>query len=106
MRTPLWLFLVAGSLLIPAGEASAQVENVPVSNQVYEFLNRMGVKGILPLYSNAMLPLSRQEVADALIAIARKRELLTPAEGTFLAKFEREFVHEIDPAKAEDAVLF
>ena len=43
---------------------SAQVENVPIQNQVYEFLNRMGVRGILPLYSNTMVPISRREVAD------------------------------------------
>jgi len=41
----------------------SQVENVPVNNQVYEYLSRMGVRGLLPLYSNAMIPLSRQEVA-------------------------------------------
>lgn len=105
MRTPLWLFLVAGSLLIPAGEASAQVENVPVSNQVYEFLNRMGVKGILPLYSNAMLPLSRRDVGEFLSEVAAKKEELSGAESGFLQKFMREFSHEINPPGEDAAVL-
>jgi len=82
-----------------------QVENVPVNNQVYEFLNRMGVRGILPLYSNAMVPLSRREIADFLIQASGKRDQLTPAERDFLQKFTREFAHEINPVEEDAAVL-
>src|SRR5437879_5230488 len=82
-----------------------QVENVPVTNQVYEFLNRMGVEGVLSLYSNAVLPLSRREVADFLIEVSNKKEQLTGVERQFLQKFTREFAHEINPAGEDAAVL-
>ena len=87
-------------------EAHGQVENVPVNNQVYEFLNRMGVKGILPLYSNAMIPFSRRDVAEFLIEVSGKKERLTAAESDFLQKFMREFGHEINPSEEDAAVLF
>ncbi len=83
-----------------------QVENVPVSNQVYEFLDRLGVRGILPLYSNTMIPISRREVASFLVSADQKRGELSPAEIDFLDKFKREFAREIDPVHEDDAVIF
>ena len=83
----------------------AQVENVPVDNQVYEFLDRMGVKGILPLYNNTMIPLSRQEVADDLVAVGKQKDHLSDAEQQFLEKFTQEFMHEIHPSQEDPAVL-
>jgi hypothetical protein len=112
MTTPCGSTLAARALFalllmsIAAALTYAQVENVPVANQVYEFLNRMGVKGILPLYSNAMIPISRQEVAADLIRVENHSAELTSAENAFLQKFLREFMHEIDPARVDDAVLF
>ncbi len=73
----------------------AQVENVPVSNQVYEFLDRLGVRGILPLFSNTMIPLPRSRVAELLALAAENRTDLSEAEAGYLEKFEREFAHEI-----------
>lgn len=84
----------------------AQIENVPVNNQVYEFLDRMGIKGILPLYSNAMIPLSRQEIAKLLVSAKHQRNRLNDSEKEFLDKFEIEFMHEIDPSKEDVMVLF
>jgi hypothetical protein len=84
----------------------AQVENVPINNQVYEFLDRLGVKGILPLYSNVMIPLSRREVADLLITVDKNKDRLSPAEVDFLEKFKKEFAREIDPQHEDDAVIF
>lgn len=86
--------------------AVAQVENVPVDNQVYEFLDRMGVKGILPLYNNTMIPLSRQEVADDLVAVGKQKDRLSEAEQQFLEKFTQEFMHEIHPSQEDPALLF
>ncbi len=83
----------------------AQIENVPVSNPVYEFLDRMGVRGFLPLYSNVMIPLPRQEVADHLRTLEKRKAELTPAESSYLEKFEQEFMHEIDPAKENVSAL-
>ncbi len=85
---------------------SAQIENVPVQNQVYEFLNRMGVRGILPLYSNTMVPISRRDVADDIATIARHEAELSSAEKEYLAKFRREFMHELDPSQEHPSGLF
>jgi hypothetical protein len=105
MRAAIRTFAVA-ALLALSVFAHAQVENVPVANQVYEFLNRMGVKGILPLYSNTILPLSRAEVAQDLAAIAAREGELSEAERGYLAKFRREFIHEIAPSEDESSGLF
>ena len=93
------------TLLIAARPGLAQVENVPVSNQVYGFLDRMAVKGILPLYNNTMIPLSRREVGDLLMNIEQKKDRLNGTEFDFLQKFHREFAHEIDPAGEDPAVI-
>jgi hypothetical protein len=90
--------LAAATLGPMASRGYGQVENVPVSNQVYEFLDRLGVRGILPLYSNTMIPLSRGRVAELLREAADHRADLSGAETGYLEKFQREFAHELDPA--------
>src|SRR5689334_13149267 len=85
---------------------SAQIENVPISNQVYECLDRMAVKGVLPLYSNTMIPISREEVAGLLKNIEASKDRLTTADQDYLAKFNQEFMHEIDPSSESASVLF
>jgi len=96
----LWLVTISISTV-----SFSQMENVPVNNQVYEFLHRMGVKGLLPLYSNSMLPLSRQQVAEMIRALGGKRSELTSAETGYLDKFHQEFIHEMDPAAENAEVL-
>jgi len=84
----------------------AQIENVPINNQVYEFLDRMAIKGILPLYSNTMIPISRQDAANFLLKIEEHREKLNGTETEYLAKFKQEFIHEINPSEERASVLF
>jgi hypothetical protein len=71
------------------------VENVPATNQVYEFLDRLGVRGVLPNFSAADLPLSRREVARLLEAISLKDSLLSEAEAQYVRKFREEFALEL-----------
>src|SRR6266571_3393446 len=71
-----------------------------------EFLDRMSIKGILPLYSNVMLPISRQEVADLLKDVDTQNDKLTGAESEFLTKFKQEFAHELNPSDEQPSVLF
>ncbi|MBI1807859.1 MAG: hypothetical protein HYR76_12495 [Ignavibacteria bacterium] len=84
----------------------SQIENVPVNNQVYEFLDRMGVKGILPLYSNTMIPISRHHVGELLQRVDSQKDRLTSAEIQYLEKFEQEFMHDIDPSRENAVGLF
>jgi Capsule assembly protein Wzi len=85
-------------------DAIGQVENVPVNNQVYEFLDRLGIEGILPLYSNASIPMSRGEVAGYLRQ-AREAGRLSAVEQEYLSKFSREFAHELGLGHDGDEVL-
>jgi hypothetical protein len=82
--------------------APAQVENVPVSNQVYEFLDRLGVRGVLPLVSATMVPMSRSEVAGLLARAGERRADLSEAELGYLEKFRREFAWELGLDRAPD----
>ena len=83
-------------LLVCATVAFAQQENVPVSNPVYGFLKRMEVKGKIERYHDAVLPLSRAEVAQFLVTIEEKKNLLSEAEQGWLSDFIAEFRLEID----------
>ena len=56
-------------MILLAASAIAQVEMVPPSHPVYEFLKRMQIKEIIPDYNSASIPLSRQKIADYLKVI-------------------------------------
>lgn len=73
----------------------AQIENVPAANPVYDFLKRMEVKGVITQYPDAVLPLSRREVAEFLKTIDRHRSGLTLTERDVLDDFKVEFAHEL-----------
>jgi hypothetical protein len=86
------------------GSTTAQVENVPVSNQVYEFIDRLGVRGVLPSASSTMVPMSRGAVAGLLRVASERRADLSSAEAAYLDKFMREFAHDLSaPASTEAA---
>lgn len=105
MRRAKYCFLIMIGVLL-SRPAAAQVENVPVADPVYEFLDRLGVEGILPLYSNTMIPISRKEVARFLAVADGRRESLSDAERGYLDKFKREFARELDPDHEEVFDLF
>jgi len=69
----------------------AQVENVPVSNPVYNFLLRAETKGLLPHYSLSILPWQKHTVISALKLIRENDSLLSENEKNILNNFEREF---------------
>ncbi|MBI5020373.1 MAG: hypothetical protein HZB59_02960 [Ignavibacteriales bacterium] len=102
-RLLIWLWTM---IIVVSNVSLSQIENVPVNNQVYEFLDRMGVKGIIPLYSNTMIPISRKEVAEYLIRVDEQRDKLNNTEVEYLDKFREEFMHEINPSDENPAVLF
>ncbi len=91
---------VSGSLvfiflaLIPTC-SYAQVENVPVSNPVYPFLKRMELKGIILQYHDAVLPISRKEVAEFLVKIKKNEDQLSTVERDMLSDFLVEFHYDI-----------
>ncbi len=107
MRTS--LMIVALFLFLPH-VTLAQAEHVEVTHPVYEFLNRMQLRGLTPGYSRAMLPLERKAVTAFIRSLSDADESataakLTGAESTLLARFEEEFVAEADGMQ-QATVLF
>ncbi|MBI5217245.1 MAG: hypothetical protein HY960_15940 [Ignavibacteriae bacterium] len=89
-----YLFIVICYLSFVIG-VDAQVENVPVSNPVYYFLKRMEVKGVIEKYRDAILPLSRNQVAIFLQQLIDKQSYLTETERLQLEDFITEFQFDI-----------
>ena len=87
---PLVLFI-----LVAVKPAFPQAETVPVHHPVYAFLKRMEVKGIIERYHDAVLPLSRKEVAGFLQATLLKASHLPPAERGRLRELLAEFQFDI-----------
>jgi len=80
----------------------SQVENVPVANPVYLFLEHAEVFGYLPHFSSSSLPLQRKEIIEALKNIRKHENDLSESELSTLLKFEKEF----EIQKRDNAVLF
>ena len=72
--------------------AFPQVENVPLSNKVYDFLKQMSVKKIIPSINDDDPNLSRREVADFLNQVDSKSIELSNTEEKLLNKYKIEFV--------------
>lgn len=75
--------------------ALAQAENVPVGHPVYDFLKRMEVRGEIERYHDAVMPLSRKEVAEFLVHLKSHSEEFTSAEHGYLEDFLSEFQFDI-----------
>lgn len=89
MRRFLLIFLFISS------EVFSQVENVPISHRVYQFLKRMEVRGLIKNFDDASLPISRNEVANFLSEIYTQREKLSPKEQGYLELLLIEFENEL-----------
>ncbi len=77
----------------------SQVENVPASHRVYDFLKRMEVRGIIKNFDDGSLPLSRNEVANFLAEIYSQKEKLTERELGYLELLMIEFENELGREK-------
>ncbi len=82
--------------------AFSQVEDIPISNSVYNFLMRAEVRGFLPHFSTTKLPLQRREVIHALKQIRSNEQYLSNSEKQSLLYFEKEFRIAYEPR----AVIF
>ena len=98
------LILLAASAILPAA-VQGQSENVPANHPVYAFLDRMETRGIIESYHDAVLPISRREVAARLVTIRAVEGELTFAENQILAQFISEFRFDIDGMTEEFSSL-
>lgn len=89
------IFLVFFSLtficLFSADYAYTQIENVPLTNPVYDYLKEMRVKRIINSFNDDDPNLSRYQVSDYLNEISLKNNELSAVEKKLLNRFLVEF---------------
>ncbi len=73
----------------------SQVENIPASHNIYSFLKRMELKGIINDYYDAILPLSRKQIANFINVISDNRNKLTNVENLILDDLLIEFEYDL-----------
>lgn len=69
----------------------AQVENVPLNHQIYDYLKEMKVKHVIGSTHDDSPNLSRLEVQNFLIEIRKEIKILSATEKNLLIKYEAEF---------------
>ncbi|MBM2814481.1 MAG: hypothetical protein HW421_1243 [Ignavibacteria bacterium] len=95
------LLMLVGILFI-RNDMFAQIEDVPVTHPVYNFLQRMQTRGFLPHFSLSQLPLQRKDVLTALNKIKLNNQSLEENELNSQLHFEKEF----GISTSEKAVVF
>ena len=93
MTTKILLFILI-VFAIAAKDINAQIENVPLTDPVYNFLKEMRVKRIITDYNDDDPNMSRFQVADQLRLMFRKRTQLSRTENKILNKYMIEFLPE------------
>lgn len=83
--------LVIGIFIFSFGNLFSQIENIPTTHPVYDFLVRYETRGMLPHFSSSMLPLEKREIVSALKKIASHEADLSSNERAVLARYELEF---------------
>lgn len=88
-------FILVAVLMVLFGNAYSQVELVPVSHKVYQFLQRLELKGVIQNYNSTNLPLSRKDVAAFLHEIEKDRTALDSSEKKILDDLLVEFHYDL-----------
>jgi hypothetical protein len=73
----------------------AQVENVPANHRVYDFLQRMEVKQILPSYHGTVIPISRKKIAEYIDILEGHRGDLRGTDLALLDLYRLEFSYDL-----------
>jgi len=89
-------------LLFPIINIWAQIEDVPISNSVYDFLLRLETKGLTGTTPLTHIPLQKQEIVSILRSARDNQTKLTHSDIDLLQKYEKEF----GITKAEYSVIF
>ncbi len=103
------LSLIIGASLFVFPQASilsGQAENVPANHPIYHFLKRMELKNIISQYHDAVLPLSRKEIARLIIQVENHKDKLTETETNILADYIVEFEYDLYKSTPNSFSLF
>ncbi len=87
-------FLVFFFFITTSGISLSQVELVPLSNPVYDYLDRMFTNKVISDYSSSMSPVSRKEAAKMLLEIDLKRAKLSKTDRALLDYYLIEFEYD------------
>jgi hypothetical protein len=94
------------STLSIAASLQSQIELVPADHEVYTFLKRMQVRGVLTAqYSGAYRPYDRQTVAELIRNVSERRSVLSRAEYAALQRYMIEFSFELSLPRGERVSL-
>lgn len=94
------IFVVACNLLY------AQVELVPPSHPIYDFLKRMQLMDVIDNYNSSVSPISRQQVANYLKVINEKKSKLNKIDKGILNDFNVEFEYDLEKTINSSYALF
>jgi len=83
--------VIALTFLLFANTLYSQIENIPISNPIYDYLTLIETKGILKHYSLTQIPWQKKKIISALILTRQNDSLLSSSEKKILEKFELEF---------------
>lgn len=89
-------FLITAIFVVIANLLYSQVELVPPSHPVYEYLKRMQLLNIIEDYNSSVTPVSRQQVANHLKVINGKRANLNKLDKEILNDYLVEFDYDIN----------
>ncbi|MEO6693997.1 MAG: capsule assembly Wzi family protein [Ignavibacteria bacterium] len=84
----------------------SQVELVPPSNPVYEYLQRMQTLRITPDYNPANIPISRESVAGYLSLIEANSNRITSVDKKLLKDYRVEFEYELEGTIKKSSSFF
>jgi len=89
-------YLIALLFVFSVSQAAfSQVELVPLSNPVYDFLDRMFTNKVIDDYSSSMGPISRRETGNLLKDITAKKNKLSKTDKLLLDYYTTEFEYDM-----------
>ena len=100
------LFLSVVLLCLCSILVYSQSEKVEVSNQVYDFLDRLYIRGIIKKYSSMSYPLSRGQITKIIEQLNSVREKLNDTERKTLDYLLIEFEYDLYKTENNKAELF
>ncbi len=96
----IWLYIIWFLICISGSLSSASnPASVPISQPVYAFLERTEVLGLLSDPLPDTRPMSRGKIAEILLQIAPKQDLLTAVDKVRLQKYLLDFRYELQTGK-------
>jgi hypothetical protein len=99
-------FLITTIFIVLADLLFSQVELVPPSHPVYDYLKRMQLLNILDDYNSSVVPISRQQLADYLKIINEKKAKLNSLDKSLLRDYYIEFEYDINKTINSSYALF